>query len=92
MDSWVSWIIQGLTMTGVGIIGYFLKRTLAQLEERITKQEQRIDQLEKEMQAFINQLPFTYTLRDDFLRTVANFDKKLDKILDILRDNKGGCA
>lgn len=66
-SSWLSWIIQSVTMLGVGAIGFFLKGTL-----------KRIDKLEEE----VKDMPLKYALRDDFLRSVANQDKKLDKVLD----------
>ena len=36
------------------------------------------------MDNFIQEAPFKYTLRYDFIRAVAGFDAKLDKILDQL--------
>ena len=57
--------------------------------------QERIDEVEKKASAdtkalaekmdnFIQEAPFKYTLRDDFIRAVAGFDAKLDKILDQL--------
>lgn len=40
--------------------------------------------LAEKMDNFIQEAPFKYTLRDDFIRAVAGFDAKLDKILDQL--------
>ena len=40
--------------------------------------------LKRELNQFIQEAPFKYTLRDDFIRAVAGFDAKLDKILDQL--------
>ena len=43
-----------------------------------------IKALAEKMDNFIQEAPFKYTLRDDFIRAVAGFDAKLDKILDQL--------
>lgn len=95
MSEWVTWIIQ---VVAYGVICFLLKRELNQLDardkhlqERIDevdkKATQRIDKLQKEFNDTMNELPFKYTMRDDFIRAVAGFDAKLDKILDQLSRN-----
>lgn len=95
MSEWVTWIIQ---VVAYGVIAFLLKRELNQLDardkrlqERIDevdeKATQRIDKLQKEFNDTMNELPFKYTMRDDFIRAVAGFDAKLDKILDQLSRN-----
>jgi uncharacterized membrane-anchored protein YhcB (DUF1043 family) len=84
MDAWVTWAIQGITGLAIGALCFFLKRTLTQFEQTAKEQKERIDKLDDKMNTFINNMPFQYTLRDDFIRTVAGFDAKLDKILDQL--------
>ncbi|MEG2175286.1 MAG: hypothetical protein RRY97_00315 [Oscillibacter sp.] len=92
MDNWVTWIIQ---VVAYGIICFLLKRELAQLDERFKRLNDRIDTVEKKtaddidavekkLNETISGLPFQYTLREDFIRSVAGFDAKLDKILDQL--------
>ena len=39
-------------------------------------------EVKDELARFIAELPFKYTLRDDFIRTIASMENKLDKILD----------
>lgn len=41
-----------------------------------------MDDLEKELDDLRSDLPFIYTTREDFIRTMNNVDKKLDKIHD----------
>lgn len=66
-----------------------------QFDQRDKRLQERIDEVEKKeaadtkalaekMDNFIQEAPFKYTLRDDFIRAVAGFDAKLDKILDQL--------
>nr|DAS16596.1 MAG TPA: Protein of unknown function (DUF2730) [Bacteriophage sp.] len=90
-EAWITWIIQGLTGLAIGVIGYFIKRDRAALDEklaqqdtRLEKQDSRIEQLEKDMK----QLPFVYTTREDFIRATTQIDQKLDKILDRIADMK----
>ena len=80
MESWITWIIQ---VVAYGIICFLLKRELNQFDQRDKRLQERIDEAEK-MDNFIQEAPFKYTLRDDFIRAVAGFDAKLDKILDQL--------
>lgn len=92
MESWITWIIQ---VVAYGIICFLLKRELNQFDQRDKRLQERIDEVEKKaatdtkalaekMDNFIQETPFKYTLRDDFIRAVASFDAKLDKILDQL--------
>ncbi|BFH10865.1 hypothetical protein WJ0W_007091 [Paenibacillus melissococcoides] len=77
-----NWIIQTATMLGIGAIGYFLKTTMAELKTQINKNAQDVDELKKELDDLRSDLPFIYTTREDFIRTMNNVDKKLDKIHD----------
>lgn len=92
MESWITWIIQ---VVAYGIICFLLKRELNQFDQRDKRLQERIDEVEKKASAdtkalaekmdnFIQEAPFKYTQRDDFIRAVAGFDAKLDKILDQL--------
>lgn len=92
MTDWVTWIIQ---VVAYGLIVFLLKRELTQLDERFKRLDARIDKVEKataenldavekKLNDTISGLPFQYTLREDFIRSVAGFDAKLDKILDQL--------
>lgn len=90
-----SWIIQTITMLGIGAIGFFLKSTLSEIKSQIKANTERVDQLEGKFdnrvdaleERFENlkaDLPFIYTTREDFIRTMNNVDSKLDKIHDVM--------
>ena len=92
MAEWVQWIIQ---VVAYGVICFLLKRELGQMDQRHKDLLEQIKAVEREAKAdtqkveekldrFITELPFKYTLKDDFVRTVARMDNKLDKILDRL--------
>ena len=78
----LNWILQTGTMLLIGAVGFFLKSTLAELKCQIKDTGNRVDALEKEIDDLRSDLPFLYTTREDFIRTMNNVDKKLDKIHD----------
>ncbi|MNW34015.1 hypothetical protein D3C74_109820 [compost metagenome] len=80
----LNWALQTITMLGVGVIGYFLKSSMSEIKGQIKENAQRVTVLEKELDDLRSDLPFIYTTREDFIRTLNNVDKKLDKIQDSL--------
>lgn len=85
MDQWIFWLVTTAVMLLVGAIGYFVKRTLDQIVISIKGLEGRICDLEKKWA----ELPFIYTLREDFIRAMSGVENKLNKILDRLPAAKG---
>ncbi|KFN07253.1 MULTISPECIES: ATP synthase subunit D [Paenibacillus] len=77
-----NWLLQLATTLGIGVIGYFLKTSMTEIKGQIKENAQRVDNLEKELDDLRSDLPFIYTTREDFIRTMNNVDKKLDKIHD----------
>jgi predicted RNA-binding protein (virulence factor B family) len=80
MNSWVTWVIQTATMLMIGALGYYMKREQSATDTKIEKCNERIDKLEDKME----NLPFVYTTREDFIRATTAIEHKLDKILDRL--------
>ncbi|GAC41274.1 hypothetical protein [Paenibacillus popilliae] len=80
----LNWALQTITMLGIGAIGYFLKTSMSEIKGQIKENAQRVSALEKELDDLRSDLPFIYTTREDFIRTMNNVDKKLDKIQDSL--------
>ena len=73
----------------VGIIGFFLKRTINQVdrleENKACKSE--VVELKKEMEGFernISDVKSNYLTKEDFYREQAKTDRKLDDIVDYL--------
>ncbi len=64
-----------------------LTDTIAKNQERIDK---RVEDLERRVSENIEKLPFRYVLRDDYIRTMGNFETKLNKILELMRGKDGG--
>lgn len=92
MEEYVFWAITG----GIGLLGsivtYLLKREIDKSDKRIAQNEARTREVEGKLNKTIADLPFAYTLREDFIRVTANHDRKLDQIIALLSANhpKGG--
>lgn len=102
-----TWLLSAIFSLVVGILGYFIKRTLdnfsksqeAQREEfkielkqqrddfreALDTQGRRLDKLEETFQ----RMPYTYTLKEDFVRTMTQVDSKLERILESLSRKEG---
>jgi hypothetical protein len=79
----LNWAMQTATLLAIAVIGFFLKTTMTEIKQQIKETATRVDELEKELDDLKSDLPFIYTTREDFIRTMNNVDKKLDKIHDL---------
>lgn len=80
-------IITGL----LGVIGFFLTRSFAALDKKADKSE--LESLKSEVENIrktIADVKDNYLTKEDFLREQVKTEKKLDKIMDILMEMKGG--
>lgn len=93
---WALTTIIGLMISG---FTFFLKKQINDIESGIEKTRQdsirarndlndRIEKVEKKLQSTIEEMPYKYTLREDFIRAVTGLDAKLDKILDKISGGK----
>ena len=89
---WVTTTVVALMISG---LGFFLKRTLSELEKKIERSEsattgrfegleKRLDKQEERFDAMIKDLPKQYAYRDDLIRMSQGIDSRLDKIQDSL--------
>lgn len=97
---WTSPVISAIVGVIVGVIGYFLKRTMSSLDHCEVAVQQKADRsdlastredLQKRMDRLdrdIVDIREGYITKEDFFREQAKTDRKLDMILDILM--KGG--
>lgn len=79
----------------ISIIGFFLKRTISQVDQldqsKASKEE--LDAVKKDVSAqykSISEIKENYLTKDDFFREQAKTEGKLDRIMDILLEIKGG--
>ncbi|UKI15883.1 MAG: hypothetical protein L6V87_09285 [Ruminococcus sp.] len=80
-------IITGL----LGVIGFFLTRSFAALDKKADKCD--LETVKNELEAVrstIADVKDNYLTKEDFLREQVKTEKKLDKIMDILMEMKGG--
>lgn len=82
------YVLQTVTMIVVGVVGYFLKDTMAELKNGIKKNADDVDKLRNEFAELKADLPFVYVLREDYIRSLNNVDRqmgdmnnKLDKLI-----------
>ena len=81
MEQVMGWLFPTVASAVIGIIGFFCVRTLTQFDKRV-------HELEKKQNDMLQNMPIQYVLRDDFIRTIARLDDKLDKILDKVSEGK----
>lgn len=65
----------------VGALTFFLKKTLAGLEDADKKNADRIDRVEEKLNDLEKDLPLLYTTREDFIRIMNRVEDKLDQLL-----------
>lgn len=72
----------------IGVIAYFLKQLHKQITDNNNERKQEIDELRNDFDDLKERMPFTYVLREDYIRSMAAFGNKLDKIHDhiVLKD------
>ncbi len=104
-ESW--WTITTVVSLAIGTIIYFLKRTMSTVDGHgkdiqniqltyVTKDEMKTLKNDTtgeldEIKCTVGDIKDKYLTKDDFYRTQANTDKKLDKMYDLLLSmSKGG--
>ncbi|NPV89804.1 MAG: hypothetical protein HPY50_03385 [Firmicutes bacterium] len=87
----LSWILQTITALAIGVIGYFLKNTMAEIKQGIKENDLKVKEIETRLSKDIagvkdelydlkSDLPFVYVLREDFIRSLNNVDTKMGNI------------
>lgn len=96
----ISWIIQSVIMIALGIIGYFIKDLKKSIQEEITENKRRIEETNERLEEFreefkeykveqareISSQFKDYVSKSEFIRVTANYERKLDKIYDLLME------
>ncbi len=83
------WIIQTAILTGIGIIGFFLKSFKTDLTQNDAELKQQIDNVEAKFNDYKLEVADKYVQKDDFIRATAQTDRKLDRIYDeLMKMNK----
>lgn len=90
METYEFWLVTTVLGLMIAAIGFFVKRTIAGNEKANEARDKRIGELEGKLNSTIKEMPFLYTLREDFIRAQANTDRKLDDIIKLLNRQGGG--
>lgn len=82
MELWkpAATILYGVLCAALGIIGYFLRDIRQGILSKHNTQDKKIESIEKDVVALRESLPQKYVLRDDFIRSVAGLDNKMDSV------------
>jgi hypothetical protein len=85
-------VLVGILSSAIGVIGYFIKDTRAKMDMTIKENEKKVETVKDEFATFKAVLPKEFVMRDDFIRSQAALDNKIDiigrDILDI-KENIG---
>jgi len=65
----------------VGSLTFFIKKTLATLEDADKKNAVDIREVSKELNDLKSDLPLIYVTREDYIRIMNRVEDKLDKLL-----------
>ena len=91
MEQYMQPIIMLIIASAVAVIGFFLKRTINNQDKCATKEElSAVDERVGKNEKAIEKIREDYITKEDFFREQAKTDKKLDRIMDILLEMKGG--
>jgi len=92
VDMWkpAATILYGILCAALGIIGYFLRDIRQGTLSKHSAQDKKIECIEKDFGVLRESLPRIYVLRDDFIRSIAGLDNKVDNIYkEVGEINKG---
>lgn len=84
MGEWIFWVATTAISLMVGIIAYYFKKTNSETTDAMRNLSQRVDKLEDKLSETIANMPFNYTLREDFIRSMSGVEMKLNMIIDRL--------
>ena len=96
----INYIIQGVMAIALGAIGYFLKDLKDSIKKEIYDNKTEINTVKKELTEKINNVDKkvdnfkdhvnkNFVDKENYIRDITNFDRKLDKITDLIIEMKG---
>jgi hypothetical protein len=95
-------IFQIICTLAIAIFGFFIKRELKRLDDADTANkseiketkldlEKKLTELKDDYNKYKADMPFNFVTRDEFIRAMTNFDRKLDKIYDCITKKGSDC-
>lgn len=96
LDSkWFYWIVTGVAGALWAGLLWFWKRQRDQDDQRFRALEKRAEDEHERVSRIISELPVNYTMRDEFLRVVAQQAAAMDRVndkIDRIAETIGGIA
>ncbi|MDI3480805.1 MAG: hypothetical protein PWQ97_460 [Tepidanaerobacteraceae bacterium] len=74
------WLLTTVVSVALAAISYFIKDIRQTIKEKQEKTEKKIEDIGNEFMEFKASLPRNYVLRDDFIRTTATLEAKIDRM------------
>lgn len=85
-------VLAAIMSVAGAIIAYLLKDIRSDLKDHQKEQDQKIECIKNDVADFKAMLPRQYVLRDDFIRTTATLEAKLDKMVNDTSEIKEAIA
>lgn len=82
IEEFAFWGFQGFIAILLFIIRSLLKESNNHIKESLEERRQETNELRRELHEMKALLPQSYVLRDDYIRTMADFNRKLDRLLE----------
>ncbi|MEF9974358.1 MAG: hypothetical protein RR893_10580 [Clostridia bacterium] len=101
MEQYSTWLVTGAVGLMIGALGWFIRRTISEVESKIVKSEEatrgrfeaiekRVDKQDERFDQMVKDLPKTYAYRDDLIRMTQAIESRLDRIQDLLLEKRKG--
>jgi hypothetical protein len=74
-----------LTPILLGVVAYLLRSLQARFEADMSSHKAEMSNMQREISELKSSLPLNYVLREDYIRTSASMENKLDRLLDNIR-------
>lgn len=87
-DAGTWWLIATVAAALIGAVTFFAKRMVDRVDSCVTKVDHEKDL--KECKDEIKHIKEDFLTKEDFFREQSKTDRKLDRIMDILLEMKGG--
>ena len=85
----VFWVVQSFIGGLLLVVAYFLKRYEKSIDDALKQHKRETDELRQEIYKMQSSLPQSYVFREDYIRTMADFTRKLDRILEHSNGGRG---
>lgn len=87
-DSGTWWLVAAIAAALIAAVTFFVKRLVERVDNCVTKPDHEKDL--KECKDEIKHIKEDFLTKEDFFREQSKTDRKLDRIMDILLEMKGG--